>query len=124
MVFAWLLVLTLHYLWLRTGAKWTSLGVFFPVFAGVTLALVSLLPRVDWSHGLLRRTLLGAACGYVACIAAWLIADAVMAPERLGIVRGALQSSPFRSRTDRRPHHAAPRLITGAIPTKSTQSCF
>lgn len=91
---AWLAVFTLHFLWLRSGTKWTSVLVFFPVFVGLVLVLELTLHRARWGGGLLLRLVLGAVIGYLGCTAAWLIADAFIAPQRLELVRNAIRTTP------------------------------
>lgn len=90
---AWLGILALHFFWLRSGTKWTSVLVFFPAFVGIVLALEVMVHRARWG-GLSARLVLGAVAGYVGCTAAWLIADAVSAPERLELVQNAIRSAP------------------------------
>jgi hypothetical protein len=93
---AWVGILLLHGLWLRSSTKWTSFLWFFPVFAGLVFALTLLMLLARRRGGLLMRLMLGAASGYIACTVAWLIADAFTAPQRLGIAWEALQSTPAR----------------------------
>lgn len=77
-----IIVAMIHFLWLTATVKWTSAGLLF--FSFTTIVAMGLMATCEkWPFKTLwMQVLIGFVAGSIAGVAAWVISDAIVAPDR------------------------------------------
>lgn len=75
--------LALHGAWLSVSTKWTSPQLFFSIFSGTLLGLLLVTSGIARCRRLPLFLLNAMACAFIASGIAWVVTDALIAPQRL-----------------------------------------
>lgn len=83
-ILASIIVILLHFFWLRSTVKWTSPWIFASGYTLLFIFALLMFNTKKLSVGLVGYVLVGMIFGLFASFIAWLISDALYAPYRFG----------------------------------------